>query len=327
MTTPLPERYIAATVKYLSPELQAEVRPELHASIADAVEAQVAQGEDYETAERNVLTELGDPAVLAASYSDRTLQLIGPRYYLSWWCLLKRLLLIVPAAVLGVVAFAQLLAGGDLGDIIGGSIGAAVTAGLHVCFWVTLVFAILERSDADTGITWDVDQLPEPRQEHPGRPDLIASLVFLGLMILVVLWDQIPGFIRTGDQSIPILSPALWPWAMLGLFGIIGLEIAFAILLYAKRQWNATLAIINTVLAVLFFSWVISLLVRGELFSEVFLELAVDNAVSGGSLYTIAVIFGFSVGIICVWDIIDGWVKTYRAGASDAAEQQPAAAQ
>ncbi|MDN6411574.1 MAG: permease prefix domain 1-containing protein, partial [Yaniella sp.] len=129
MTTPLPERYIAATVKYLSPELQAEVRPELHASIADAVEAQVAQGEDYETAERNVLTELGDPAVLAASYSDRTLQLIGPRYYLSWWCLLKRLLLIVPAAVLGVVAFAQLLAGGDLGDIIGGSIGAAVTAG------------------------------------------------------------------------------------------------------------------------------------------------------------------------------------------------------
>src|SRR5699024_3772990 len=241
MTTPLPERYIAATVKYLSPELQADVRPELHASIADAVEAQAAQGEGYETAERNVLTELSDPAVLAASYSDRTLQLIGPRYYLSWWCLLKRLLLIVPAAVLGVVAFAQVLAGGDLGDIIGGSIGAAVTAGLHVCFWVTLVFAILERSDADTGITWDVDQLPEPRQEHPGRPDLIASLVFLGLMILVVLWDQIPGFIRIGDQSIPILSPALWPWAMLGLLGIIGLEIGFAILLYVKRQWNATL--------------------------------------------------------------------------------------
>ncbi|MDN6520435.1 MAG: permease prefix domain 1-containing protein [Yaniella sp.] len=327
MTTPLPERYIAATVKYLSPELQAEVRPELHASIADAVEAQVAQGEDYETAERNVLTELGDPAVLAASYSDRTLQLIGPRYYLSWWCLLKRLLLIVPAAVLGVVAFAQLLAGGDLGDIIGGSIGAAVTAGLHVCFWVTLVFAILERSDADTGITWDVDQLPEPRQQDPGRLDLIASLVFLGLMILVVLWDQIPGFIRIGDQSIPILSPALWPWAMLGLLGIIGLEIGFAILLYVKRQWNAALAIINTVLSVLFFSWVISLLVRGELFSEMFLELAVDNAVSGDSLYTIAVIFGFSVGIICVWDIIDGWVKTYRVGASDAAEQQPAATQ
>src|SRR5699024_3258547 len=162
------------------------------------------------------------------------------------------------------------------------------------CFWVTLVFAILERSDADTGITWDVDQLPEPREEHPGRPDLIASLVFLGLMILVVLWDQIPGFIRIGDQSIPILMPSLWLWFMLGLFGIICLDIGFAILLYVKRQWNATLSIINTVLSVLFFSWVISLLVRGELFSESFLELAVDNAVSGDSLYTIAVIFGFS---------------------------------
>lgn len=326
MTTSLPEKYIAATVKDLPHELQVEVRPELQASIADAVEAQVEQGEDRTIAERNVLTELGDPAVLAASYADKTLQLIGPRYYLTWWCLLKRLLLIIPVAVFGVVAFAQVLASGDLGDIIGGSIGAAVTAAVHVCFWVTLVFAILERSDADTGITWDVDQLPEPREEHPGRPDLIASLVFLGIMVLVLLWDQIPGFIRIADQSIPILSPQLWPWAMVGLLAIIGLEIGFAILLFVKRRWNVMLAIINTALAVLFFSWVITLLVRGDLFSEAFLEFAVDNAVSGDSLYTIAVIFGFSVAIICIWDIIDGWVKTYRDGSSRA-EQQPAATQ
>src|SRR5699024_6727023 len=305
MTTPLPERYIAATVKDLPHDLQAEVRPELQASIADAVESQVELGEDRHVAERQVLTELGDPAVLAASYADRPLQLIGPRYYLTWSRLLKRLLLIVPAAVLGVVAFAQVLASGDLGDIIGGSIGAAVTAGLHVCFWVTLVFAILERSDADTGIAWDVDQLPEPRQQDPGRLDLIASLVLLGLMILVVLWDQIPGFIRLGDQSIPILSPALWPGAMLGLRGSIVFEIWFAILLYVKRQWNAAFAIITTVLSFLFSSWVICLRVRGELFIEMSLELAVDNAVSVESLYTIAVIFGLSVGIICVCDIID----------------------
>src|SRR5699024_6940072 len=104
-------------------------------------------------------------------------------------------------------------------------------------------------------------------------------------------------------------------------------EVGVAILLYGKRQWNATLAIINTVLSVLIFSWVVSLLVRWELCSDMRLERAVGNAVSADSLYIIAVIFGLSVGIICACDVIDGWVKTYRAGASDAAEQQPAATQ
>ena len=30
-----------------------------------------------------MLTELGDPVILAAEYADRPLHLIGPRYYLT----------------------------------------------------------------------------------------------------------------------------------------------------------------------------------------------------------------------------------------------------
>lgn len=327
MTIPLPERYIAATIKHLPADLQADVRAELEASIAEAVEAHIEQGEERETAERIVLTELGDPAILAAGYADRPLQLIGPRYYLAWWRVLKLLLIIVPAVFFVLVAIGQFLANGTLGDIIGESLASGLSAIVHVGFWVTLVFAVMDRAGIETGETWDVDQLPEPRQEHPGSADLVASLVFLGLMIVALAWDQSRGFVRQGEETISILNPELWPWAMLGLVAIIALEIGFAILLFMRGRWSALLAIINTALAVLFFSWVITLLARGELFSAEILELAISNGVSPDMLYAVGVLFGFGVGVVCAWDTIDGWVKTYRASTSDAAEQQPAATQ
>lgn len=323
MTTSLPERYIAATIKDLPPQLHAEVRLELEASIADAIEARVAQGEDRHSAQRAVLTELGDPAVLAADYTDRRLQLIGPRYYLSWWQLLKRLLAIVPAVVFVLAAFVQVLAGGDLGDILGEAIVATITAALHVCFWVTLVFAILERSDTDTGIDWNVDQLPEPREADSGRPDLIATLIFLGLMLVALVWDQVSGLLRFDGQPVPILNPELWPWTMLGLVALIVLEIGFAIALYIQRRWNVTLAVLNTVLAVLVLTWVITLLARGTLFSAAFVDLWLGNNVTGDTLSTLAVIIGFGAGVVAVWDIIDGWIKTPRDTRSRRLQQQP----
>ena len=73
MATTLTERYISATTDSLPPDTQGDVRAELEASIADAIESRLEQGEDPEEAERIVLTDLGDPAALAASYADRIL--------------------------------------------------------------------------------------------------------------------------------------------------------------------------------------------------------------------------------------------------------------
>src|SRR5690606_21615629 len=106
MTTTLTDRYIAATVRSLPPQLQAEVRDELRASIADAVDARTEQGEPLEAAGRAVLSELGDPSILAAGYADRPLHLIGPKYFLTWWRLLKVLVAIVPACAFGGVVIA-----------------------------------------------------------------------------------------------------------------------------------------------------------------------------------------------------------------------------
>lgn len=316
MKTSLSERYITATINELPAEMHDDVRAELEASIADAIMARIEQGEVRETAERAVLTELGDPSLLAANYADRPLHLIGPRYYLTWWRLLKRLLVIIPPIVFVIVAFAQVLAGGNIGDILAEAIVATISTILHVCFWVTLTFVIIERSGGDLGISWSVDNLPEPQDARRGKGDFIASLVFIGLMLAALIWDQTRAFIHIEGESVAVLNPELWPWAMISLIGLLVLEAIFALVLYTRGGWNFLMAAVNTLLSMAFFSWFITLLVRGELFSAEFTNLWSDNGVHEDNLYTLAVIFGFGVAVIAIWDIIDGWVRATRANRS-----------
>jgi len=322
-TATLTERYIAATVKSLRPDAQDDVRAELQASIADAVEARLEQGEAPGDAERAVLTELGDPGILAAGYADRPLHLIGPRFYLTWWRLLKLLLIIVPVCVLGAVALGQTISGAAVGEIISSSIVAAGGAIIHICFWTTLVFVVLERTGSSTSIDeWDVDRLPEITDDGAGRNELIASLVFLGLAVGALLWDRLRGFVP--GETLPILNPNLWPWGIGILFALIAAEAVFAVLVFRRRGWSTSLAVVNTVLALAFLAWALVLLVRGELVNPEFLSHVAaaggdgfaagdaEAAGEGGIFRILAVLLGFGIAGGVAWDIVDGWIKTVR---------------
>ena len=313
-TSTLTERYIDATIRSLAPELQDDVRAELEASIADAVDARLEQGESPTAAERAVLTGLGDPGILAAGYADRPLQLIGPKYYLVWWRLLKLLLIIVPICAFGGVMLGQLIDGAPTGEIIGTAVVAALGSIVHVGFWVTLVFFILERTGADTGVKWNVDQLPEPTQNGAGRADAIASLIFLVLGVGAVLWDAFIGFFPTGGAPIAILNPALWPWGITFFFALFAAEALLAVVVYAQRRWTVGAAVVNTLLAVVFAAWSLTLLVRGELLNPEFLShVFTDNGVTEETMRILTVITGFGLVAFPLWDIVDGWIKTVRA--------------
>ncbi|WP_243233401.1 permease prefix domain 1-containing protein [Microbacterium sp. CIAB417] len=324
MTATLTERYISATIRSLTPETQGDVRAELEASIADAVEARVEQGEDPAEAERAVLTELGDPGILAAGYADRSLHLIGPKYYLTWWRLLKLLLWIVPVSVVGALVLGLLLSGAGVGETIGQAVSVGITVMVHIGFWTTLVFAVLERTGADTGAKWDVDQLPEIQEDGAGRSELIASLVFLGIAVVAVIWDRVRGFFPTGGEPIPILDPALWPWWIGALFVLIAFEAVFAVVIF-RRGWTTALAVVNTVLALAFAAWVLIPLISGDLINPEFLAHIVqaggegfaagdaEAAGNGGIFRILAVLVGFGIGAGVIWDIIDGWRKARRA--------------
>lgn len=327
MAATLTERYIDAVTRSLNPTAQDDVRIELEASIADAIEARVEQGESSEDAEHRVLTDLGDPAILAAGYADRPLHLIGPKYFLTWWRLLKLLLWIVPLCAAGGVAIANALADKPIGEIIAQTVVAGIGAIVHVAFWTTLVFVVLERTGADTGIRWSVDTLPEPQETGAGRGDLIASLVFLSLAAAALLWDRFVGFVLVAGDSvdigiglgsqttaIPVLHPDLWPWWTGGALVVIGLEAALAIAIFAGRGWRAGLAVLNTVLALVFAAGSILLLVTGQLLNPEFVEFTLgrgDMPADVGRI--VAVLLGVVIVGVAAWDIIDGWLKTRRA--------------
>ena len=324
MSATYTERYIAATVRTLPQSAQDDVRAELEASIADAVEARMEQGDSPADAERAVLTELGDPGVLAAGYAERPLHLIGPRYYLTWWRLLTLLLWIVPTFAAVGVTIAKILEFATIGETIGAVVVAIIMAIVHVGFWTTLVFAILERTVPDPGATWDVDQLPEPAENGAGRSEIIASLIFLALAAGAILWDALRGFVRQDGDALPILNPQLWPWWMAALLVLMLAELLLAVGVYRVRRWTAGFAAVNTLLAVAFVVPVMFLLVSGQLVNPEFLSyLATDHASDlenanagaaeqGGVFRVITVIFGVIIVGIGIWDIVDGWLKASR---------------
>lgn len=327
MAATLTERYIGAVTRSLTPAAQHDVRAELEASIGDAVEARAEQGEERADAERAVLTELGDPAILAAGYADRPLHLIGPKFYLTWWRLLKLLLWIVPPIAMVGVTIANGIADEPIGVIIGEAVVVGITTIVHVAFWTTLVFFVLERAGADTDAKWTVDALPEAQEDGTGRKDLIASLIFLGLGAGALLWDRHVGFalfsrdsvdvgVGLGAQTsaVPVLNPALWPWWIGGALAIIGAEALLAIALYARRRWRPALAVMNTVLAIVFAAGAVYLVVSGQLMNPEFLQFTLyreDVPADVGRILSVLLIVGI-VGV-AIWDIIDGWLKTRRA--------------
>lgn len=312
MNTALTTRYIDATVRSLPADLQQDVREELTASIADAIEARIEQGEDPVAAERAALTELGDPSALAAGFAERPLHLIGPRHYLAWRRLLQTLLLIVPPIAMLGAGVAHAITGASVGAAIGEAIAIGISVIVHVFFWVTLVFVILERTGTETGTTWDVDQLPEQRSTGTGRADLIPSLVLIALMLGVLAWDVTRGLAVVDGSALQVLHPDLWPGGILVLAALLLLEAGLAIANFVRGHWTTAAAILNTALAVAFVSWALTLLGRDRLLNPELLELARRSGVGAETTSTVGVIVVVCIVGCSTWDMIDGWLKASR---------------
>lgn len=306
------ERYVDEVVRSLPPAQQDDVRRELAASIADDVEARVGQGEEHGDAERAVLIALGDPQALAAGYADRPLHLIGPRYYLTWWRLLKLLwAIVIPCAVAGV-AIGQVVAGNGIGAVIGQAIGVGISAGVHVAFWVTLVFFTLDRSGADAVEPWTPERLPEERPSGAGRGDLIGSLIMCGVFAGAVLWDRFIGMVWLDGRPWMVLDPGFWPWGAAWLLAVIALSALLAIAVFVRRRWTVALAVCNAVLSFVFAVPAVWLLLTDRLMNVSLLAAHVP----GDAVLALKAVLGVFVVGIPLWSIIDAFVKARRSGRS-----------
>ncbi|WP_375385554.1 permease prefix domain 1-containing protein [uncultured Microbacterium sp.] len=322
-TTTFTERYIHAATRSLPEKSRSDLRAEFEASIADAIDARVEAGEGQDAAERDVLTGMGDPDRLAADYADRPAFLIGPRYYFEWMRLVKMLFAVVlPLAVLGV-GVGQLLSAASIGELIGAVVVSILTISLHLLFWPTLVFALLERSpdrtrrEIDEALTtghmgqWSLERLPEIRPKGFGVFDLAASLVYVGLVIAAILWDQFIGFVFVDGVGVPVIDPALWSlWIPAVLVILVGVA-ALAVVRFRVGHWTFGLAIANAVLALAFGAALVWAVANDTLLNPGFLEF-----VAAPDADEVAQVVNIVVGCVAVgaalWDAADGFIKTVR---------------
>jgi hypothetical protein len=313
----LTDRYVWGVLRAVPQTQRGDLEPEIRALVADAVEARIAAGTDPAGAERAALAELGDPELLAARYTDRSMVLIGPRVYPEWRRLLTLLLSVVVPIVTIVATGAAVLGGTPAPQLVGVAVTTALTVAVQTAFWITLVFAILERTGQPAlGEAWTPDRLPETPAEavRPNVVEVVLSVAALALLAGLLVWQQTAAPITIDGTGYPLFDPALWstwiPWFLV----VLGLEIVFTLVRWMRGGWTWTLAVVNLGLNLAFVVPAVWLVQTGQLFDPG-LVAAIEREVGTAAWLQPTITIGMVAAVaIAAWDAFDGfrqaWIRS-----------------
>ncbi|KWV29842.1 permease prefix domain 1-containing protein [Micromonospora rifamycinica] len=311
----LTDRYLAATLRAVPAPRREEIATELRTAIEDMIDDRVGGGQDGTTAEREVLTELGHPERLAARYADRRLQLIGPAHYLLWQQVLRRLLTTIPGTVGVLVGVVQATVADNPGGAIGSGIAAAFQTAVQIAFWVTLSFAILERTNTSLPLPgWHVDQLPEMPAERDIRlPDTCASVVTVLLTLAFLPWQHFRSWVRDTDgDRIPLLDPALWTSWLPVLAAVLLAGLVLEVVKYRTGRWTWPLVVVNALLDLAFTVPLIWLVLTDRLLNPDLVDrfgwLRDGDGLGVAGRVTVVV-----VAAVTLWDLVDSVLKARRS--------------
>jgi hypothetical protein len=330
--TPLTERYLAAALRGIPEAQRADVERELRSSIADAVEDRMAAGEDDAGAEKAVLEGLGDPVRLAAGLAGRPLYLIGPGLFVEYRQLLVMLLIIV-VPIVGIVLVAVSLAGGEdyAGAIVDG-IGGAWNVGVHLAFWVTVAFVLVERVDAMreardeiTGALghWTVDRLPALPASRVTAGETVGEVVTTLISIGGILFLNGAAWFRdaSGDV-IGLFNPEVWGLWMPILIAFLASIAGLQIIIFLVGRWTTPLAFAHAVLQVAFSMPVAALALTGSLINPAFADALGWPPLADGNGPVMLSIAAATV-LITAWEIFDGFRRARRADTAMAGIGEP----
>ena len=242
--------------------------------------------------------------------------LIGPDLYVDYIRLLRILLIVVVPIITVLVGMASGIAGADPAQVVLSGLGAGFAIGVQVSLWVTVAFAIIERTGARTRSGTAGAAVTHPVHSNANRVGLgetIGSIVGLALLIWVIAWQ--PGYQATfGDSApaVPVVNPALsGAWAPI-IICVLLASIVLAIVTYRVGHWTYRLAAANSVLSLAFAVPVIWLIATDELINPDFLA-AISTDEFTWAANSIPTLIGWAVAAICTADIAGGWWKAHRS--------------
>lgn len=303
------EIYIQEVTRRLPEKSRSDIGLELSSTIEDMLPENYTE-EDVKA----VLSKLGHPAILANGYRERPMYLIGPRYYDTYISLLK---MVIPIAItvavifLMVEYFVHIPKNEDIVTIVISlltkGIGGMVDVALQVFFWLTLVFAIIERVNNDKGedplslglTKWTPDELKNiayiPKKKEITKLEVFFSFLWIAIWATLYFYaNQLLGVYEKGIDGLQHVTAALNQDVLLHYWiivvGLICLEIILALLKFIKGQWTYKLAIYNTVVQLIAALVFIIIISNPNLFLEEFI------------IY-VANIFKITVGQMQAWGV------------------------
>ncbi|MCM3758245.1 hypothetical protein M3197_12300 [Sporosarcina aquimarina] len=284
------EVYIHEVTRRLPEKNREDIALELRSTIEDMLP------DDYNEKDINeVLEKLGNPATLASGYRDQPMHLIGPRYFDVYVSLLK---MILPIAV--TISLISLIAEYFIGyrgeeavihvvlDLTGFALWKVIEVGIQTFFWLTLIFAIIERADKGK------DQHPLSASLKKWTPDdlksipyipkkkVITKLAVFGYLMWTAIWatlyfyaNHLVGVYESMEGKLEFVIPALnqdvllhyWPIVLV----IIALEIGLSLYKLIIGQWTKKTAIFTTALELISTIVFIIMLSNPELMDQEFI--------------------------------------------------------
>ena len=213
------DRYVYIATERLSEETRKDVSKELRANIEDMLPESPTESEIYA-----VLEGLGNPMNMADEYSQRKRYLIGPGLYDSYFSVLKLVLGIV-AIVFICITFLKWAVNPPVGgkfsqisvqfflDII----FAPIQGMLQGFLWVTVIFAILEKSGIPEGKMpfvkkkWspeDLPAMPISKKSKISRAETVFSM-FCTIFFTALIYYQcgLIGIYTKGTNGLYLVSP------------------------------------------------------------------------------------------------------------------------
>lgn len=287
--------YIQEVTRRLPEKMRTDIALELRSTIEDMLPEEYSEKEV-----KGVLNELGSPAVLASGYKDQPMHLIGPRYFDGYVSLLKMILPIATVVSL-ITIIAQYFIGysGEeamlkmVFTMIGEGIWTFIEVGIHVFFWLTLTFAIIERVDKGKNqhpLTfsmekWTADELKNvayiPKKKAISKFEVFGSLMWTAIWATLYFYaNQLVGVYEGSGNRLEFVMPALnqdvllqyWPIIVM----IIGVEIALSLYKLLKAQWTKRMAIYNAILQIITTIVLISILINPNIMNEQFIAYMTD---------------------------------------------------
>ncbi|WP_299092896.1 hypothetical protein [uncultured Metabacillus sp.] len=287
--------YIQEVTRRLPEKNRKDIALELRSTIEDMLP------DDYSEEDvKSVLEKLGSPVTLASGYLDRPMHLIGPRYFDVYVTLLK---MILPIAT--VISLISVIAEYFIGyngqeavinvalDITGFGIWRMIEVGIQTFFWLTVVFAVIERIDKGNDqqpLTaslqkWTPDDLKNiayiPKKKAISKCEVFGGLMWTAIWATLYFYAyHLVGVYEGGGDGLELVAPAFnqevllqyWPIVVI----LIGLEIALSIYKLVKGQWTRKMAICNTVLQLIGTVVFIIILLNTNILSHDFIMYMTD---------------------------------------------------